>query len=177
MAFIGVDRLIRQTTLQADLFKDWIVAGKWHNFGPDEHFDWWAFPLDRDSNSHGDVFNVAPAFDELSQNQVFLTSVLENAEHLAFGWGWDLRAGERIANRAHRYGIRISKCGESLGLWGMPAAHEAFRVFTEHLHRNGFVSDRTLATVTGSKPTTLNPAGVDLYVSRPRSNDTNNSDM
>ena len=39
MAITGVDRLIRQTTPQADLFKDSIVAGQWHKFGPDEHFD------------------------------------------------------------------------------------------------------------------------------------------
>lgn len=162
MAFVGVDRLIRQTTLQSTLFKDWIVASKWGNFGPDEHFDWWAFPLDRDSNSHGDVFNVTPALDELSNNTVFLSAVLENAQLLAFAWGWDLSTGSLISNRAHRYGIRISKCGESLGLWQMPAAHEAFLTFTEHLHSNGFVSDRTLATVAGARPSALNPAGIDL---------------
>ena len=162
MAFIGVDRLIRQTTLQSTLFKDWIVASMWNNFGPDEHFDWWAFPLDRDSNAHGDVFNVSPAFDELANNPLFLGAVLENAQHLAFGWGWDLGTSTIIANRAHRYGIRISKCGESLGLWQMPAAHAAFLTFTEHLHANGFVSDRTLTTVGSARPSTLNPAGVDL---------------
>lgn len=162
MTFIGVIPLFQETSRQTRRFEEWAAAGRWTNFGPAEHFDWWAFPIARDSNGYGDRYNVNPALDELRNNRRFLETVLANATLFALGWGWDLPTGGKVADRAHRYGIRISKCGESLGLWQMPGAHAEFLAFTRHLFDHRFVDQRTLDTVTNSCPDETNPVGVDL---------------
>ena len=95
MAFIGTAQLIRQTTLQTALFKDWIVQAKWRNFwGSGEHFDWWAFPIDANSDQHGDRYNVTPALNELRNSAAFLEVVLENAQLLSIGLGYSLEFGQ-----------------------------------------------------------------------------------
>jgi hypothetical protein len=162
MTFVGVTPLLYKTCRQTRLFEEWAGTGTWHRFGPAEHFDWWAFPIARDSNAYGDRYNVAPALDLLRNNRRFLEAVLANASLLSLGWGWDLVRGEKIADRAHPYGIRISKCGESLGLWQMPRAHAAFLEFTRNLFATGFVTERTVDRVTVSRPHETNPLTVDL---------------
>jgi len=162
MTFVGVTPLLSKTCRQTQLFEDWVETGSWHRFGPNEHFDWWAFPIARDSNGQGDRYNVEPALNVLGNDRRFLEAVLANATLLSLGWGWDLVRGEKIADRAHQYGIRISKCGESLGLWRMPQAHAAFLEFTRRLFEAGFVSQRTVDHVKLHQPAETNLVGVDL---------------
>ena len=165
MAFIGTTQLIRQTTLQTSLFKDWITQSKWRNFwGSGEHFDWWAFPIDANS-SHGDRFNVAPAINELRENAEFLNAVLENAQLLAIGLGYDLVTGQIIdPARADHYDVRLYKCGRSLHLWGMPAAHRAFVACVEYLLKDRPELAKTLAGMRANETPGPNPLGIDLEV-------------
>ena len=163
MAFIGTAQLIRQTTLQTSLFKDWITQSKWRNFwGSGEHFDWWAFPIDADS-THGDRFNVAPAISELRQNSEFLRAVLENAQLLAIGLGYDLATGQIIdPARADHYSVRLYKCGRALHLWGMPVAHRAFVGCVEYLLQGHRELAKTLDGMRAHETPDLNPLGIDL---------------
>jgi hypothetical protein len=163
MAFIGTTQLIRQTTLQTSLFKDWITQSKWRNFwGSGEHFDWWAFPIDANSG-HGDRFNVAPALGELRQNSEFLGAVLENAQLLAIGLGYDLATGQIIdPARADHYGVRLYKCGRALHLWGMPVAHQAFVGCVEYLLKDHRELAKTLDGMRATETPELNPLGIDL---------------
>jgi hypothetical protein len=163
MAFIGTTQLIRQTTLQTSLFKDWITQSKWRNFwGSGEHFDWWAFPIDANSG-HGDRFNVAPALGELRQNSEFLSAVLENAQLLAIGLGYDLATGQIIdPARADHYGVRLYKCGRALHLWGMPVAHHAFVCCVEYLLKDHRDLAKTLDGMRATETPELNPLGIDL---------------
>ena len=163
MAFIGTTQLIRQTTLQTSLFKDWITQSKWRNFwGSGEHFDWWAFPIDANSG-HGDRFNVAPALGELRQNSEFLSAVLENAQLLAIGLGYDLATGQIIdPARADHYAVRLYKCGRALHLWGMPVAHHAFMGCVEYLLKDHRELTKTLDGMRATDTPELNPLGIDL---------------
>ena len=163
MIFIGTAQLIRQTTLQTSLFKDWITQSKWRNFwGSGEHFDWWAFPIDANSG-HGDRFNVAPALGELRQNSEFLSAVLENAQLLAIGLGYDLATGQIIdPARADHYAVRLYKCGRALHLWGMPVAHHAFMGCVEYLLKDHRDLAKTLDGMRATETPELNPLGIDL---------------
>ena len=163
MAFIGTTQLIRQTTLQTSLFKDWITQSKWRNFwGSGEHFDWWAFPIDANSG-HGDRFNVAPALGELRQNSEFLGAVLENAQLLAIGLGCNLATGQIIdPARADHYGVRLYKCGRAIHLWGMPVAHQAFVGCVEYLLKDHRELAKTLDGMRVTETPELNPLGIDL---------------
>ena len=165
MAFIGTTQLIRQTTLQTSLFKDWITQSKWRNFwGSGEHFDWWAFPIDA-SSSHGDRFNVAPAIHELRENAEFLNAVLENAQLLAIGLGYVLVTGQIIdPARADHYAVRLYKCGRALHLWGMPQAHRAFVGCVEYLLKDRPELAKTLAGMRADETPGPNPLGIDLEV-------------
>ena len=165
MAFIGTTQLIRQTTLQTSLFKDWMTQSKWRNFwGSGEHFDWWAFPIDDDS-TYGDRFNVAPAIGELRQNSEFLGAVLENAQLLAIGLGYDLATGQIIdPARADKYAVRLFKCGRALHLWGMPVAHLAFVGCVEYLLEGHPELAKTLTGIRADETPELNPLGIDLVI-------------
>ena len=163
MAFIGTQALTRQTTLQTSLFKDWITQSRWRNFwGSGEHFDWWAFPIDADSG-HGDRYNVTPAIAELWQSAEFLNAVLENAQLLAIGLGYELTTGVVIdPERADHYSVRLYKCGRALHLWGMPTAHRAFVGCVEHLLKDRPVLAKTLDGMLAHETPALNPLGIDL---------------
>ena len=165
MAFIGTAQLTRQTSLQTTLFKDWIVQAKWRTFwGSGEHFDWWAFPIDANSG-HGDRFNVAPAIGELRQNSDFLGAVLENAQLLAIGLGYDLATSQIIdPARADHYGVRLYKCGRALHLWGMPVAHQAFVGCVEYLLKDHRELTKTLDGMRATETPELNPLAIDLVI-------------
>ena len=165
MAFIGTAQLIRQTTLQTALFKDWIVQAKWRNFwGSGEHFDWWAFPIDANSG-HGDRYNVAPAITELRNDPEFLHAVLENAQLLSIGLGYDLVTGLIIdPTRADHYAVRLYKCGRALHLWGMPFAHRSFVGCVEYLLEGHPELAETLAGIRADETPELNPLSIDLVI-------------
>jgi len=165
MAFIGTAQLIRQTTLQTALFKDWIVQAKWRNFrGSGEHFDWWAFPIDANSG-HGDRYNVTPAINELRNSAAFLETVLENAQLLSTGLGYSLEFGQVIdPARADKYAVRLFKCGRALHLWGMPVVHRAFVGCIEHLLDGHPELNKTLAGIRTDETPEINPLGVDLVI-------------
>jgi hypothetical protein len=166
MAFIGTTQLTRQTSLQTTLFKDWIVQAKWRNFwGSGEHFDWWAFPIDANSDQHGDRYNVTPAIAELRNNAAFLEAVLENAQLLSIGLGYSLEAGQVInPARADKYAVRLFKCGRALHLWGMPVAHRAFVGCVEYLLQDHPELAKTLTGIRAHETPELNPLGIDLVI-------------
>jgi hypothetical protein len=166
MIFIGTAQLIRQTSLQTSLFKDWITQSQWRNFwGSGEHFDWWAFPIDVSSDRHGDRYNVAPAIAELRNDPEFLHAVLENAQLFAFGLGYDLVTGRVIdPTRADHYAVRLYKCGRALHLWGMPEAHRAFVGCVDYLLEGHPELAKTLAGIRADKTPELNPLVIDLVV-------------
>ena len=165
MAFIGTAQLIRQTTLQTALFKDWIVQAKWRNFwGSGEHFDWWAFPIDADSG-HGDRYNVTPAINELRNSTAFLEAVLENAQLLSIGLGYSLEFSQVIdPARADKYAVRLFKCGRALHLWGMPVAHLAFVGCVEYLLEGHPELAKTLTGIRADETPELNSLGIDLVI-------------
>ena len=165
MAFIGTAQLIRQTTLQTALFKDWIVQAIWRNFwGSGEHFDWWAFPIDANSG-HGDRYNVTPAINELRNSAAFLEAVLENAQLLSIGLGYSLQAGQVIdSTRADKYAVRLFKCGRALHLWGMPITNRAFAGCVEYLLKDHHELTKTLDGMRANETPDLNPLGIDLVI-------------
>lgn len=143
MTFVGVQTLVGKTTDQSTMFKNWVVRSEWNKFGPAEHFDWWAFPIDRDSRAHGDRYNITPVLEQLRSHREFLTAVRDNAELLMRAWGWDIHQSAGFANRYPGYGVRLWKCGHSLHLLGMPVAFASVCRFADE-HSESKARDRLI---------------------------------
>jgi hypothetical protein len=157
MTFIGKEELIRATVQQSSKFKDWIVQSQWSRFGPAEHFDWWAFPIDLNSHGYDDKYNIAPVIDDLRSHEHFLNAVLTNAEMLMRAWGWDIYTQQKFADRYPNYGVRLWKCGHSLHILGMPRAFESVMHFAELQKET-----RSITKWKSLSPITTNPLKIDL---------------
>jgi hypothetical protein len=158
MTFIGKEELVSKTIQQSETFKNWAVQGQWNCFGPKEHFDWWAFPIDVNSHGYGDEFNIAPALEELRSDKQFLRAVLTNADLLMRAWGWDIVVQKKFADRYPNYGVRLWKCGHSLHTLGMPQAFESVLHFAElHMESQSITKWQRLS------PIVTNPIKIDLH--------------
>jgi hypothetical protein len=94
-----------------------------------------------------------------------LGAVLENAQLLAIGLGYDLATGQIIdPARADHYGVRLYKCGRALHLWGMPVAHQAFTGCVEYLLKDHRELTKTLDGMRATETPELNPHAIDLVI-------------
>jgi hypothetical protein len=158
MTFIGTDRLKAETAAQNASFRASLAAGRFADFGPSVHFDWWAFPIDRASRGHGDRYDISSVLHEFRADGDFLRDVLGNAGMLMSAWGWDLSSARPVDGSLYpRYGVRLWKCGLSLHVLGMPGAFASVRSFAVH-HRES----RTIDEWPSTGSCTPNAAGVDI---------------
>ncbi len=156
--FVGIKMLKDQTAGQNAKFRAWLDAGLLQNFGPDEHFDWWAFPIDRPSRRYGEKYDISVVLDELRSDAQFLGDVLGNARMLMAAWGWDLDSARSVDETLYpRYGVRLWKCGLSLHVLGMPRAFLSVQSFAVS-HRE----ERTSDTWAKLELSEANPVGVDI---------------
>lgn len=72
------------------------ASGSWSRIHSD-HYDWWAYPIDRGSSAYGETFNVAgEPLERLKTDQEFLSSLAKEIEIQALALGWSLYDGDFI---------------------------------------------------------------------------------
>jgi hypothetical protein len=69
-------------------FRRWADEGSWEEFHVN-HYDWWAFPIQKPS-AHGFAYSLTDeALEELREDSDFLQNLAESAKLLLLSWGWD----------------------------------------------------------------------------------------
>jgi hypothetical protein len=85
-----VDRVKTVLPLQLELFEKWEKANQWENFN-NAHFDWWMFPIDRDSKGKGNLYTMTPSnIEELKKDTQFMENYRKGVVLVVRSWGWDL---------------------------------------------------------------------------------------
>jgi hypothetical protein len=85
------------------------------------HYDWWLFPIDRDSSSKGSSYTLAKAdFELLSKNSAFMANYCEGIKIVLSAWGWDADKCKDVSGSGKiwdGYGIRLAKMANSIMLF------------------------------------------------------------
>ena len=95
--FLGVEQLKLEQRNQLVLFQKWAEESNWISFH-DNHYDWWAFPIEKPSGK-GFRYSVSDQIRvELKADTVFIEQLRECSRLLLLSWGWDIEAQRLVAN-------------------------------------------------------------------------------
>ena len=139
--FIGISALIEKHATQVAQFEQWAAEGNWQLFH-DNHYDWWAFPIDKPSNYAFAYAVFDQEIAQMKQDDFFMNRQRMGAELLLRSWGWhsDTRQlletpgpGQQWAN----WPIRLSKCARSMWLFGQNQQYESCVEYAEYLQGQG----------------------------------------
>ena len=139
--FIGISAIIEKHSVQVAQFEQWAAEGNWQSFHGN-HFDWWAFPIDKPSNYAFayTVFNEEIA--KMKQNEFFMNSHRMGAELLLRSWGWHSATRQLLETPGPRqqwanWPIRLAKCARSMWLFGQDQQHEICVEYAQYLQAKG----------------------------------------
>lgn len=107
-------------------FRDWAKAGDWDTFKA-AHYDWWMFPIDRDSAGQGSRYTATePVRDVLLADAQFMKEYKEGVALYFLSQGWDITQDppKLEAKRWHDYPVRFGKVLASLKLFGEKELHK-----------------------------------------------------
>ncbi len=122
--FAGIKGIKEAQNRQLALFEQWAAARDWQRFH-DSHYDWWMFPIDRDSGGQSAKWTVYEGdIAELKQDQTFLDRYRHGVELLVASWGWDLDRADYLPDPAgdqqwQHWPVRLFKAAKSLRLFGL----------------------------------------------------------
>ncbi len=106
-----------------------------HTNHPDSGFDWWMFPIDRKSATHGTLYQItALEVAELKKDPVFMKNYREGVILIAQSWGWNLidRSDQTSdLQKWTNYQVRLGKMLDSLKLFGQNDLREALIYFID----------------------------------------------
>jgi DNA-binding CsgD family transcriptional regulator len=92
----GTEDLMNRNIEQHGKFNSWAQNEEWYKFHND-HFDWWAFPIEEPSNTYGEQFRVpGDEVKKLRSDKEFLKRLDDNLINVAAAYGWDIKAGRWI---------------------------------------------------------------------------------
>ena len=135
--FVGIPELIKKHSEQVDLFHTWSNARAWEKFHTN-HFDWWAFPINRPSK-HGFKYTVGePEVAQLKANPDFMAKHRLGAQLMWLSWGWEWQTHQLVPDPgtnqawAHRP-IRLEKCTLSMELFGHHEIAASCKAYAKHL--------------------------------------------
>lgn len=140
-SFVGVAELKRKQADQLARFERQAARGDWRGIHTD-HYDWWMFPIDEQSQ-HGMAYVVyAGDIAELRQDPIFVRNYLRGVELLALAWGWDLAARAPVPHPApgqawSSWPIRLYKAARSLQLFGFQSEYDSLREYALRLIAQG----------------------------------------
>lgn len=139
--FIGLERLKEKHYEQLLQFEMWAVQKNWLAFHQ-AHYDWWMFPIDQPSRL-GLMYTVNQSdIDHLKKDQEFMSNYLRGVELLLLSWGWELNKKSLISVPSehqawYNWPIRLSKCAQSLELFGCSEAYQSVVAYGRHLLNHG----------------------------------------
>ncbi len=123
---------------QLQSFEKWAKANQWGKVHR-AHYDWWMFPVERESSGYGDEYAVNTAdVQALKADQEFMKNYRRGVVLVVQAWGWDLEQGKAIhppakGQRWTGYGVRLAKMSDSLRLFGETDLHQKLqKFFKEH---------------------------------------------
>lgn len=141
----GDEAVLEDIGKEARFQKALAAQGKWSAIHSD-HYDWWAFPIDRGSSAYGDFYNVAgEPLKRLRQNQEFLKALTDLilVQTRALGYNlyektWmqepDWSAGQ---DWGLAYPTRIWKMTRSAQIFGLEEEFESLKNMQKILSENG----------------------------------------
>jgi hypothetical protein len=118
-------------------FEEWAESKNWLAFH-DAHYDWWMFPIDQPS-SLGLKYTVdKTAIENLKMDEEFMKNYLRGVELLLRSWGWNLNQESLISTPYehqtwHNWPIRLSKCAQSLELFGCEKEYQSVIAYGHYL--------------------------------------------
>lgn len=142
-SFIGLAMLREQHAQQVATFERWAAACDWYAFH-ENHYDWWAYPVNRRSG-YGDRYKLTPeAVEALQHDGAFLTLWRRGVALGCLAWGWSLAEGRYIdhpqAGQAWaNWPVRLYKMAVSARVLNQPAVVDQLRTLAEDLRAKGEV--------------------------------------
>ncbi len=126
------ERLVHIKEKQADhlgKLEAMVAKGKYfwkhlqaHTVHENSGFDWWMFPVDRPSASHGPKYVVnLEEIERLKLDPEFMANYRKGVVLVAKSWGWDLEKNVDVTNEFQfwaGYDVRLGKMLQSLKLFG-----------------------------------------------------------
>jgi hypothetical protein len=143
--FLGVEQLKLEQRNQLVLFQKWAEESNWISFH-DNHYDWWAFPIEKPSGK-GFRYSVSDQIRvELKADTVFVEQLRECSRLLLLSWGWDIEAQRLVANPDvgqswANWPVRLYKCNRSLKLFGQTDMVNSTQAYARHLIAQGMSLD------------------------------------
>jgi hypothetical protein len=140
--FLGVEQLKLEQRNQLELFQTWAEESSWSSFH-DNHYDWWAFPIEKPSGK-GFKYSVSDQVRlELTADTVFIKQLRECSRLLLLSWGWDIVAQKLVDNPGEgqswaNWPVRLYKCNRSLKLFGQTDLASSTQAYARHLLAEGF---------------------------------------
>ena len=122
-------------------FESWAAAGDWAHFHR-EHYDWWAFPIDRPSSQGTRWVVDEDQALELRRDPAFWTQYVRGLKLVAASFGWDLGAAAPLAHPQpgqswHGWPVRLHKMARSARLFGAEREFASLRDLALHLYPDG----------------------------------------
>lgn len=140
--FIGVEELLERHYQQVALFESWAESNNWAMFHI-EHYDWWAFPIDKDSG-FGAKYKVGSEEIKLLKENQFFTQSLSNAIALyLLSSGWDSKELEYLpdAGKNKKYKnhpIRLWKVWRSARIFDLLCLEKEVLLFANKLKQQNY---------------------------------------
>jgi len=127
-----------------------VASGSWNKIHSD-HYDWWAYPIDRGSASYGETFNVAgEPIERLKKDPEFLASLAREIEIQALALGWSLYDQDWVESLdwengqdwRRAYPTRFWKATRSAQIFGLEDEFESLLVLKGSLEDAGIAFGR-----------------------------------
>jgi len=134
--FVGVPALLEKHQQQWIEFDRWLTMRDWLSFHSN-HYDWWAFPIDKPS-SYGFSYTVfADEINQMKKDEGFMRRHRIGAGFLLLSWGWSLD-NEPVKNPEvnqtwANWPIRLAKCARSMWLFGQEQQYESCVAYANYL--------------------------------------------
>jgi len=142
----GGDDLIKdEQRIERMNHEDLVSSGSWDRIHSD-HYDWWAYPIDRGSTAYGETFNVAgEPLKRLRRDPEFLASLAREIEIQALALGWSLYDAnfleqidwEKGQDWRKAYPIRLWKATRSAQIFGLEEEFESMLMLQRSLKDAG----------------------------------------
>jgi len=132
-------------------FREWANEDQWGMFDHKySHYDWWMFPIDKTSASHGTKYQLNQReIEKLKNDAEFMKDYREGVKLVLKSWGWDVDADKGAKVKSPKelqewkgYRVRLGKMADSLSLFEETELYDQVKKFyTEVVHDQDKIND------------------------------------